>query len=87
METFSDFEPSVLNRIQWYKQSNRVLCDNCWWVGLDDEHDHCPDCNSDHLGWIFDTKDDYDCCVADNEADCSKLTFLFSIEITILIFS
>ena len=59
METFISYQPSELDRIRWYNEGNRVLCNSCWWIGPDDEHDHCPDCNSDRLEWILEKEDDY----------------------------
>jgi|APSaa5957512622_1039677.scaffolds.fasta_scaffold285071_2 hypothetical protein len=59
METFSDFDPNELDRIRWYQKGYRVICNDCWWVGLDEEHDQCPDCNSDRLEWIINDNEQY----------------------------
>jgi hypothetical protein len=53
-ESFKDFTPSELDRTRWYKHGYRVLCDNCWWIGADNNYDECPECFSDRLEWIFD---------------------------------
>jgi hypothetical protein len=59
MEAFIDFLPSDLDRLKWYYQGYRVLCNSCWWVGLDEDYDQCPDCNSDRLEWIIEKEDDH----------------------------
>ena len=59
MDTFSDFEPSELDRIRWHQKGYRVLCNACWWIGLDESHGQCPDCNSDRLEWIINDNEQY----------------------------
>ena len=59
METFIDFEPNKIDRFRWYRNGNRVLCNSCWWKAPDENHDQCPDCNSDKLEWIMNREDDY----------------------------
>ena len=56
MDTFSDFEPSELDRFCWHQKGYRVLCNACWWIGLDESHGQCPECNSDRLEWIIEEK-------------------------------
>jgi hypothetical protein len=59
MDTFSDFEPSELDRFCWYNKGHRVLCNACWWIGTDENRDQCPDCNSDRLEWIINDNEQY----------------------------
>jgi hypothetical protein len=49
MKTFIYNQPSELDRIYRYQKGYRVLCDDCWWIGLDENYDQSPDCNSDRL--------------------------------------
>jgi hypothetical protein len=60
METFFNYQSSELDRIRWYNEGNRVLCNNCGWIGPDEEHDHCPVCNSDRLEWILEKEGESD---------------------------
>jgi|APSaa5957512622_1039677.scaffolds.fasta_scaffold107932_1 hypothetical protein len=54
MNSFQRYLPGELDRIIWYRKGYRVLCNNCWFVGQDENYDYCPDCHSDRLEWILD---------------------------------
>ena len=53
MTTSTDFQPTDLDRLQWFKQGYRVFCNICWWIGADNNYDECPECGSDLLEWIL----------------------------------
>ena len=53
MESFIDIQPSLIDRFRWFFKGYQVLCNNCWWVGPDENHDQCPDCGSDRLEYLI----------------------------------
>jgi hypothetical protein len=57
-ESFIDIQPSEIDRLRWYKQGNRVFCNNCWWVGADNNYDQCPERYNNKLEWISDKAED-----------------------------
>jgi len=53
-QTFSIVQPETLQMIKWIEEGNEVFCEDCWWIGPDNNYDICPDCNSFRLAFLID---------------------------------
>ena len=55
--TFSDFQPSKIDRFRWRQKGYKVFCSDCWWIGKGEDYDYCPDCRGESLEWIIEKPD------------------------------